>query len=57
MRASSDSCTNARPHKDTKIQKGTVKPARGQPGGGVEVICTKGTQPNTVTGPVEIPDE
>ena len=45
------------PHKDTEIQKGTVAPAYGQPGGGVEVIFTKGTQQNTVTGPDEIPDK
>ncbi len=46
-----------RPNKDTDIQKGTVEPAFGQPGGGVEVIFPKGTQPNTVTGPLEIPKE
>jgi hypothetical protein len=31
-------------------------PAYGQRGGGVEVIFTAGTQPNTVTGPYKIPD-
>ena len=45
------------PHKDTEIRKGTVEPAHGQPGGGVEVIFTQGTQPDTVTGPDKIPDE
>ena len=45
------------PHKDTEVQKGTVAPAYDQPGGGVEVFFTKGTQPNTVTGPDKIPDE
>jgi hypothetical protein len=46
-----------RPDKDTAVQRGTVEPAHGQPGGGVEVIFPNGTQPNTVTGPVEIPKE
>ena len=46
-----------RPHKDTEIQKGTVAPTHHQPGGGVEVIFSEGTQPNTVTEPVKIPDE
>ena len=46
-----------RPNKDTEIQKGKVEPAFGQPGGGIEVIFPKGTQPNTVTGPEEIPKE
>jgi hypothetical protein len=46
-----------RPHKGTEIQKGIVEPAFNQPGGGVEVIFPNGTQPNTVTGPVEIPKE
>ena len=45
------------PHNNTEIQKGTVAPAYDQPGGGVEVIFTKGTQANTVTGPDKIPDE
>jgi hypothetical protein len=42
--------------KDTVIQSGIVEPAYGQPGGGVEVIFTDGTQPKTVTGPDKIPD-
>jgi hypothetical protein len=46
-----------KPHKDTVIQRGIVEPAYGQPGGGVEVIFTDGTQPGTVTGPEKIPDE
>jgi hypothetical protein len=46
-----------RPNKDTDIQRGIVEPAFGQPGGGVEVIFTNGTQPKTVTGPMKIPDE
>lgn len=45
-----------KPEKGTKIKRGTVQPAYGQPGGGVEVIFTKGTQPGTVTGPEKIPD-
>ena len=46
-----------RPDKDTEIQKGITAPAHGQPGGGVEVIFTEGTQPHTVTGPRKIPDD
>jgi hypothetical protein len=46
-----------KPHKDTLIQRGIVEPANDQPGGGVEVIFTDGTQPGTVTGPEKIPDE
>lgn len=46
-----------RPDKDTVIQSGIVEPAYGQPGGGVEVIFTNGTQPKTVIGPEKIPDE
>ena len=45
-----------KPKKDTVIQRGTVAPAYGQPGGGVEVYFKDGTQPNTVTGPDKIPD-
>jgi len=44
------------PHRDTVIQRGIVEPANNQPGGGAEVIFTRGTQPRTVTGPVPIPD-
>ena len=46
-----------KPYKDTLIQRGMVEPANDQPGGGVEVIFTLGTQPGTVTGPDKIPDE
>jgi hypothetical protein len=46
-----------KPDKDTVIQKGTVAPDFGQPGGGVEVFFKNGTQPKTVTGPVHIPDK
>ena len=47
-----------KPHKDTFIQYGIVEPAYGQPGGGVEVIFTKGTDPRTVESKAEkIPDE
>ena len=46
-----------KPHKDTLFQHGIVEPANDQPGGGVEVIFTAGTQPGTVTGPEKIPDE
>ena len=46
-----------KPKKSTDIQRGTVEPAFGHNGGGVEVIFPKGTQANTVTGPEEIPKE
>jgi hypothetical protein len=45
-----------KPKTDTVIQRGIVAPAYGQPGGGVDVYFKDGTQPNTVTGPVKIPD-
>ncbi len=45
------------PWKATLIQYGIVEPANEQPGGGVEVIFTKGTHPGTVTGREKIPDE
>jgi ribosomal protein L35AE/L33A len=45
-----------KPKKDTKIQRGTVEPAHGRTGGGVEVYFEDGTQPNTVTGPDVIPE-
>ena len=45
-----------KPNKDTKIKRGTVQPAFGEPGGGVEVIFPEGTQPHTVTGPEKIND-
>jgi hypothetical protein len=46
-----------KPWKDTLIQSGIVEPANDQPGGGAEVIFTKGTNPGTVTGHEKIPDE
>lgn len=47
-----------KPEKDTVIQKGTVEPAYGQPGGGVEVIFKDGTTAGTVTLPPDkLPDE
>ena len=46
-----------RPNAATSIQTGTVAPAFGQPGGGVEVIFPAGTQPATVTGPTKLPDQ
>jgi hypothetical protein len=46
------------PKKETEIQRGTVEPTNGQPGGGVEVIFTNGTTAATVTLPPDkIPDE
>jgi hypothetical protein len=45
----------SRPHAGTPIKRGTVAPAFGQPGGGVEVIFPTGTQAGTTTGPVSIP--
>jgi hypothetical protein len=46
-----------KPNKDTDIRYGTVEPAYGEPGGGVEVIFTSGTQVKTITGPDKIPDK
>ena len=46
-----------RPNAATSIQTGTVAPAFGQPGGGVEVVFPAGTQPATVTGPTKLPDQ
>lgn len=47
-----------KPRKDTFIQYGIVEQANDQPGGGVEVIFTKGTDPGTVEAkPEKIPDE
>jgi hypothetical protein len=45
------------PAKDEELQRGTVQPANGQPGGGVEVIFVKGLPDRTVSGPVTIPDK
>jgi hypothetical protein len=42
----------------TEIQKGIVQPKFGRPGGGIEVIFTKGTTPNTVKfPPEEVPEK
>lgn len=46
-----------RPQAATPIRTGTVAPAFGQSGGGVEVIFPVGTQPATVTGPTKLPDQ
>jgi hypothetical protein len=47
-----------RPHKVTLIQYGIVEPAYGQPGSGVEVIFTKGTDPGTAEAKLKkIPEE
>lgn len=43
------------PPSGTPLKHGVVQPANGHSGGGVEVIFTQGTPPNTVTGPVIIP--
>lgn len=40
----------------TSLQRGTVQPAYGESGGGVEVIFVNGTQDGTVTGPTELPE-
>ena len=44
------------PKEKTKLKRGTVEPAYGEPGGGVEVIFVNGTDDYTVTGPVKIPE-
>lgn len=44
-----------KPTKNTEIQRGIVQPANNQPGGGVEIIFTKGSDDNTVSGPDTIP--
>ena len=45
------------PPSDIDLKRGTVQPANGQPGGGVEVIFVNGLKDGTVTGPVTIPDK
>lgn len=45
-----------KPPSATTIQRGTVQPAYGQPGGGVEVLFPRGTTDRTVTGPDVIPE-
>lgn len=44
-----------KPTEKTAIQRGIVQPANNQPGGGVEIIFTKGSDDNTVSGPDTIP--
>jgi hypothetical protein len=43
--------------KDIDLQRGTVEPAYGETGGGVEVIFVNGCPDGTVSGPVTIPDK
>lgn len=46
------------PTKDTEYREGTVQPAYGHKGGGVEVLFDKGTSDNTVTiPPTELPEK
>jgi hypothetical protein len=45
------------PEEDTRLQRGIVQPAYGEPGGGVEVIFVDGTGDYTVTGPDILPEE
>lgn len=45
------------PKADTKLQRGTVEPAYGEPGGGVEVIFVDGTTPGTVVYHEKLPDK
>lgn len=40
----------------TPYRQGTVQPAFGHEGGGVEVIFDEGTDPGSVTGPRELPE-
>ena len=44
-----------KPTEKTEIRRGTVEPAYGKPGGGVEVIFVNGSSEKTVTGPDTIP--
>ena len=45
------------PTKDTEYREGTVQPAYGHKGGGVEVLFDKGTSNNTASGPTELPEK
>jgi hypothetical protein len=45
-----------KPPENTKLKRGTVEPAYGEPGGGVEVIFVDGSPSGTVTGPIIIPE-
>jgi len=40
-----------RPIENTPVKRGTIEPANNQPGGGMEVLFTKGTSNNTVSLP------
>jgi len=43
------------PPEETAVRIGTVEPANGKPGGGVEALFVEGSPKNTVTGPDTIP--
>lgn len=45
------------PREDTVNREGTVQPAFGHEGGGVEVIFDNGTDKNTVSGPAVLPEK
>lgn len=45
------------PPDKTRLQRGIVEPAYGEPGGGVEVIFVDGSPDYTVTGPEKIPEK
>jgi hypothetical protein len=45
------------PTKDTEYREGTVQPAYGHKGGGVEVLFDRGTSASTVSGPKELPEK
>jgi hypothetical protein len=45
------------PPENTRLQRGIVEPAYGEPGGGVEVIFVDGSPDNTVTGPETIEEK
>jgi hypothetical protein len=45
------------PPEKTRLQRGVVEPAYGEPGGGVEVIFVDGSPDNTVTGPETIAEK
>lgn len=45
-----------KPPENTALRRGTVEPAYGKPGGGVEVIFVNGSPEKTVTGPDTIPE-
>ncbi|NLE58686.1 MAG: hypothetical protein GX616_10020 [Planctomycetes bacterium] len=45
------------PTKDTEYREGTVQPAYGHKGSGIEVLFDNGTSDNTVNGPTELPEK